>query len=190
MLNVNEWKEEKIELIKNSSMKEFSFDSCQRVSKIEKIVISSAVSQATINKQLLDNTVAALKQITAQKPIIKKAKKSITAFKLREGMPIGCLVTLRGERAWNFLFKLIFLYIPRIRDLRGISPNSFDKNGNYNMGISDFTVFHEVPYELIFKNQGLQINIVFTSKDKLENKYFLELLNFPFKGMNRRLLKK
>ena len=185
MLNTNEWREEKINLVKKSSMEKFSFTSCEKVTKIEKIVISSAVSQATINKQLLDNTVAALKQITGQKPIIKKAKKSVTAFKLREGMPIGCLVTLRGKKAWNFLFKLIFLYIPRIRDLRGLSSKSFDKNGNYNMGISDFTVFHEVPYELTFKNQGLQINIVFSSKDKLENKYFLQLLRFPFKGMNK-----
>lgn len=189
MLNVDNWQKDTQNLIKKSSMEKFSFTSPERVSKIEKIIISSAVSQATTNKQLLDNTSNALKQITGQKPIINKAKKSVTAFKLREGMPIGCRVTLRGKRVWNFLFKLIFLYIPRIRDLRGLSTDGFDKNGNYNMGVSDFTIFHEVPYDLIFKNQGLQVNIVFTSKEKTENKHFLELLNFPFKGM-KKLVKK
>lgn len=183
MLKVENWQIDKQKLIKNSSMEKFSFTSPERVTKIEKIVISSAVSQATTNKQLLDNTATALNKITGQKPIINKAKRSVTAFKLREGMPIGCRVTLRGKKAWNFLFKLILLYIPRIRDLRGISPSGFDKNGNYNMGVSDLTIFHEVPYDLIFKNQGLQINIVFSSKEKVENKYLLDLLNFPFKGM-------
>lgn len=183
MLKVENWQIDKQKLIKDSSMEKFSFTSPERVTKIEKIIISSAVSQATTNKQLLDNTVSALKQITGQKPIINKAKKSVTAFKLREGMLVGCRVTLRGKKAWNFLFKLILLYIPRIRDLRGISPNGFDNNGNYNMGVSDLTIFHEVPYDLIFKNQGLQINIVFSSKEKVENKHLLDLLNFPFKGM-------
>lgn len=183
MLKVENWQIDKQKLIKDSSMEKFSFTSPERVTKIEKIVISSAVSQATTNKQLLDNTATALNKITGQKPIINKAKRSVTAFKLREGMPIGCRVTLRGKKAWNFLFKLILLYIPRIRDLRGISPSGFDKNGNYNMGVSDLTIFHEVPYDLIFKNQGLQINIVFSSKEKVENKYLLDLLNFPFKGM-------
>ncbi|WNE41760.1 MAG: 50S ribosomal protein L5 [Mycoplasmataceae bacterium] len=183
MLKVENWQIDKQKLIKDSSMEKFSFTSPERVTKIEKIVISSAVSQATTNKQLLDNTATALNKITGQKPIINKAKRSVTAFKLREGMPIGCRVTLRGKKAWNFLFKLILLYIPRIRDLRGISPSGFDRNGNYNMGVSDLTIFHEVPYDLIFKNQGLQINIVFSSKEKVENKYLLDLLNFPFKGM-------
>ncbi len=171
-------------------MRKFSFTSPERVARITKIVINSAVSQATINKQLLDNTVTALKYITGQKPIINKAKKSLTAFKLREGMPIGCQVTLRKKALWNFLFKLIFINIPRTRDLRGFSLNSFDKNGNYNIGITDFTIFPEVPYDLVFKNQGMQVNIIFTSKEREENRQLLELLNFPFRGRDRQLAEK
>lgn len=181
MLNADTWQKDKQALIRASLMEKFSLSSPERVSKIEKIVISSAVSQATTNKQFLDNTASAVARITGQRPIINKAKKSVMAFKVREGMPIGCRVTLRGKKVWNFLFKFIYLYIPRIRDLRGLSPNGFDNSGNYNVGVSDFTIFPEVPYELIFKNQGLQINIVFTSKEKAENRHFLELLNFPFK---------
>lgn len=181
MLIFNKWQGEKKRQILLSSMKEFSFSSSQRVTKLEKIVISSAVSQITINKQYLENTISCLEKIADQKAIISKSKKS--AFKVREGTPMGCRVTLRGVRMWNFLFKLIHIYTPRIRDMRGISPNGFDLNGNYNFGISDLTIFHEVPYDLTFKNQGLQVNMVFSSKHSAENKYFLDLLNFPFKGM-------
>jgi large subunit ribosomal protein L5 len=189
MLNADTWQKDKLNLIRSSSMEKFSLTSLERVSKIEKIVISSAVSQVTINKQFLENTATAIERIAGQKPLINKAKKSVMAFKIREGMPIGCRVTLRGKKVWNFLFKLIHLYIPRIRDLRGLSSDGFDRNGNYNVGISDFTIFHEVPYDLIFKNQGLQINIVFTSKEKVENKYFLELLKFPFKKSSQTKIK-
>lgn len=184
MLVFTKWQDDKSKQILSSSMEKFSFSSPERVTKLKKIVVSSAVSQVTINKQYLDNTIKCLEKIADQKPVISKSKKS--AFKVREGTPLGCRVTLRRGKMWNFLFKLIHLYIPRVRDLRGMSVNGFDWSGNYNFGISDLTIFHEVPYELTFKNQGLQVNFVFSSKDSLENKYFLNYLGFPFKDIHQK----
>ncbi|CAJ0837659.1 2886_t:CDS:2 [Entrophospora sp. SA101] len=152
---------------------------------IEKIVLNSGVGQAINNKQFLENTEKALIQIAqGQKPILTYSHKSITAFKLREGMPIGCKVTLRKKRAWNFLFDLINFNLPLIANFQGFSQKKFDRDGNYNLGVDNLNIFSTVPYDLTFKNQGLQITIVFKSRSTEENIYFLNLLGFPFKEKN------
>jgi large subunit ribosomal protein L5 len=168
----------------------FQHSSPMQTTDIEKIVLNSGVSQAVNNKQLLDNTEKALIQISrGQKPVITYARKSITGFKLREGMPIGCKVTLRKRRAWGFLFELINLNLPLITNFQGFSTKKFDQKGNYNLGINDLNIFSTVPYDLTFKNQGVQITIVFKSSLAEENSYFLNLLGFPFKEKEKKLAK-
>lgn len=149
---------------------------------IEKIILNSGVSQAIGDKKFLENTEKLIQQIgQGQKPARTYAQKSVVSFKLREGMPIGCKSTLRRERAWGFLFNLINLSLPQIKNFKGVLTQSFDKRGDYNLGINDLNIFPETSYELTFKNQGCQITIVFTSHSVEENKYFLELLGFPFR---------
>src|SRR4051794_31857300 len=149
---------------------------------IEKVVLNSGVSQAVGNKQFLENTEKALTQVAhGQKPVLTYARKSIVGFKLREGMPIGCKVTLRKKRAWDFLFELINLNLPSITNFQGFSIKKFDQKGNYNLGINDLNIFSTVPYDLTFKNQGVQITIVFKSDSAEENSYLLSCLGFPFK---------
>jgi large subunit ribosomal protein L5 len=182
MLIVNNWWETKRKEIKKIVGEKFHHSSLMQTTDIEKIVLNSGVGQAIDNKQLLDNTEKALIRIAqGQKPVITRARKSIISFKLREGMPIGCKVTLRKKRAWDFLFELININLPRITNFRGFSVKKFDREGNYNLGIDNLNVFPAVPYELTFKNQGLQITIAFKSALTEENTYFLSLLRFPFK---------
>ena len=182
MLIVNEWWETKRKEIKKTVGEKFQHTSPMETTDIEKIVLNSGVSQATSNKQLLDNTEKALIQIShGQKPVITYARKSVTGFKLREGMPIGCKVTLRKKRAWDFLFELININLPLIANFQGFSNKKFDQKGNYNLGLDDLNIFPTVPYDLTFKNQGVQITIVFKSSSAEENNYFLGLLGFPFK---------
>src|SRR5438270_10918131 len=158
---------------------------------IEKIVLNSGVSQAVNDKKLLENTEKVLIQIShGQKPVITYARKSITGFKLREGMPIGCKVTLRKRRAWDFLFELINLNLPLITNFQGFSTKKFDQKGNYNLGIDDLNIFSTVPYDLTFKNQGVQITVVFKSSSAEENRHFLSLLDFPFKEKDKKIAKK
>jgi large subunit ribosomal protein L5 len=160
----------------------FQHSSPMQTTDIEKIVLNSGVSQAVNNKQPLENTEKVLVQIAhGQKPVLTYARKSITGFKLREGMPIGCKVTLRKKRAWNFLFELININFPLITNFQGFSIKKFDQKGNYNLGINDLNIFSTVPYDLTFKNQGVQVTIVFKSSSTEENGYFLNLLGFPFK---------
>jgi large subunit ribosomal protein L5 len=147
---------------------------------LEKIILNSGIGQAIDNKQLLDNTAQLLHQITGQKPVLTTARKSITNFKLREGMPIGCKVTLRKKRAWDFLFELINVDLPNIPNFQGISRQKFDRAGNYNFGINSLSIFPAADYDLTFKNQGLQITMVFTSSAIAENTQFLSNLGFPF----------
>jgi large subunit ribosomal protein L5 len=179
MLNFNNWWIEKNKNAISFLLENFSFSSPERAPKIKKIVVSSAVNQVVTNKQCLNNTIECLERIVNQKVAVTKSKKS--AFKMRKGSPMGCKVTLRRFKMKNFLFKLINLYVPRSRNFRGLSRDGFDKDGNYNFGVSDLTIFHEVPYNLTFKNQGLQINIVFNSNIISENKLYLEKLSFPFR---------
>src|SRR3954447_25674068 len=136
---------------------------------IKKIVLNSGVGQAMTNKQLLENTEKALVQIAlGQKPVLTLARKSVVGFRLREGVPIGCKVTLRKKRAWDFLFELININLPLITNFRGFSQKKFDRSGNYNVGIDNLNIFPTVPYNLTFKNQGLQITINFKSSSAEE----------------------
>jgi large subunit ribosomal protein L5 len=159
----------------------FQQASPMQTTDIEKIVLNSGVDQAITNQQYLENTEKLIQKIgQGQKPVRTRAKKSIVSFKLREGMEIGCKLTLRKKKAWQFLFNLINLSLPQIKNFRGLSKKSFDRQGNYNLGINDLNIFSETTYDLTFKNQGCQIIIVFTSSKAEENAYFLELLQLPF----------
>lgn len=151
-----------------------------QIPKLEKIVINMGVGRATQQPSLLEGAVADLTKISGQKPIITKAKDSIAAFKLREGQSIGCKVTLRGDRMWEFLDRLIAVAIPRIRDFRGLPAHSWDGRGNYTFGLSDQTVFPEIDYDKIDKVRGLEISIVTSAKTDEEGRRLLALLGMPF----------
>jgi large subunit ribosomal protein L5 len=190
MLIINNWWETKRKEIKKTVGEKFQHTSPMQTTDIEKIVLNSGVSQAVGNKQFLENTEKTLIQIAhGQKPVVTYARKSITGFKLREGMPIGCKVTLRKKRAWDFLFELINLNFPLIANFQGFSIKKFDQKGNYNLGLDDLNIFSTVPYDLTFKNQGMQITIVFKSSSSEENSYFLSLLDFPFKEKAKKMSK-
>lgn len=177
---INDWWEIKRKVIKKKIKEEFNHSSHMQTTDIDKIVINSGVGQAIKEKKLLENTKKAFTEIVGQKPTLTYARKSITDFKLREGMPIGLKVTLRKKIAWDFLFNLININLPQISNFKGFSYKKFDKGGNYSLGINGLNIFPTVPYNLTFKNQGLQITIVFKSPSIKENSYFLSLLGFPF----------
>lgn len=162
-------------------MKHFEYDNIHRVPKLVKVSVNMGVGIATQNKAILDNAVKELAMITGRKPIITKAKKSISNFKLREGMPIGCKVTLRGEIMYEFLDRLISVVIPRVRDFRGVPTKSFDGRGNYTLGIKEQTVFPEIDYDKIDAVRGMDITIVTTAKTDEEGKELLRCLGMPFK---------
>ncbi|MFV0424735.1 MAG: 50S ribosomal protein L5 [Bacilli bacterium] len=167
--------------IKNSLAEKFQYKSVMEIPKIDKIVLNMGVGDAVSNSKLLDAAVEDLAVITGQKPILTKAKKSIATFKLREGMPIGCKVTLRGEKMYDFLDKLISVSLPRVRDFRGISAKSFDGRGNYTLGIKEQLIFPEINYDKVVKLRGMDIVIVTTAKNDEESRELLGLLGMPFK---------
>ena len=152
-----------------------------QVPKIEKIVINMGVGDAITNSKVLDAAVEDLKTITGQKPIITKAKKSIAAFKLREGVAIGCKVTLRGERMYEFFDKLVSIALPRVRDFRGLSKDSFDGRGNYTLGVKEQLIFPEINFDKVLKVRGMDIVIVTTAKTDNEGRELLKLMGMPFK---------
>ena len=158
----------------------FNYKNINQVPKVEKIIISMGVGSATQNKANLDNAVKDLTQITGRKPLITKAKKSISNFKLRAGVPIGCKVTLRDEVMYEFMDRLISIVIPRIRDFKGVPLNSFDGRGNYSVGIKEQTVFPEIDYDKIDSIRGMNINFVTTAKTDEEGKELLRQLGMPF----------
>ncbi|MCK4312809.1 MAG: 50S ribosomal protein L5 [Candidatus Cloacimonetes bacterium] len=162
-------------------LKHFDYRNVNRVPKLEKISINIGVGAATQNKALLDNAVKDLTQITGRKPITTRAKKSISNFKLRAGMPIGCKVTLRGEIMFEFLDRLISIVIPRMRDFRGTSPKSLDGRGNFSLGVREQTVFPEIEYDKIDAIRGLNITIVTTAKTDEEGRELLRYLGMPFR---------
>jgi large subunit ribosomal protein L5 len=162
-------------------MKEYDYKNPNQVPKLMKLNVNMGVGQATQTKALLDNAVKDMIQITGRKPVITKAKKSISNFKLREGMPIGCMVTLRGEIMYEFIDRLIAIVIPRIRDFRGMSPKSFDGRGNYSMGIKEQTVFPEIEYDKIDAVRGMNISIVTSATTDEEGRSLLKSLGMPFK---------
>lgn len=162
-------------------MKKFNYKSVMEVPKLEKIVLNMGVGDATTDSKYLDAAVKELTVIAGQKPVVTKAKKSIAGFKLREGNKIGCKVTLRGERMYIFLEKLINIALPRVRDFRGISKGSFDGRGNYTLGIKEQLIFPEVDYDQVIKTRGLDIVIVTTAKTNEEALELLSSFGLPFK---------
>ncbi len=163
-------------------MKKFNYTSVMQVPKLEKIVINIGLGETKDNPKALDNAVNDLTQITGQKPVITKAKKSIAAFKLREGAKIGCKVTLRAGKMYDFAQKLFNVALPRVRDFRGVSTHSFDGRGNYSMGIKEQLIFPEIEYDKIDKVRGMDIIFVTTAKTDEEAKELLSLLGMPFRN--------
>jgi large subunit ribosomal protein L5 len=161
-------------------MKKFSYSNVMQIPKVEKVVINMGVSDAVGNPKSLDAAVADLTIIAGQKPVVTKAKKSISAFKIREGMSIGTKVTLRGERMYHFLDKLFSIAMPRVRDFRGISPKAFDGRGNYTMGVKEQLIFPEIEYDKIDKIRGMDITIVTTAQTDEEARELLKLMGMPF----------
>ncbi|MCO6428035.1 50S ribosomal protein L5 [Nitrosomonas communis] len=168
--------------VKQQLMEQFKYKSVMEVPRITKITLNIGVGDATSDKKKIENAIGDLENISGQKPITTKARKSIAAFKVRVGYPIGCMVTLRGKRMFEFLDRLISIAIPRIRDFRGISGKGFDGRGNYNMGIKEQIIFPEIEYEKIDALRGMNITLTTTAKTDLEAKALLTAFKFPFKN--------
>ena len=162
-------------------MKQFEYKSIMEVPKIEKIVVNIGVGDAITNSKLLDEAVEELAAITGQAPVVTKAKKSIANFKLREGMPIGCKVTLRSEKMYDFMDKLVNISLPRVRDFRGVSDTSFDGRGNYTLGVKEQIIFPEIDFDKVNRSRGMDVVIVTTAKTNEESKALLEAMGMPFK---------
>lgn len=159
----------------------FAYKSSMQIPKIEKIVINMGCGDAVANAKVLDDAVEELTIITGQKPLVTKAKKSIANFKLREGMPIGCKVTLRGERMYQFLDKLVSVALPRVRDFHGVNPNAFDGRGNYTLGVKEQLIFPEINFDKVKKVRGMDIVIVTTAATDEEGRTLLALMGMPFR---------
>jgi len=175
-------KEQYLNEVVPALMKKFEYKSIMQVPKLEKIVINIGLGDVKDNPKSLENAMNDLSIITGQKPVITKAKKSIAAFKLREGVNVGCKVTLRSEKMYEFAYKLFNVALPRVRDFRGISGNSFDGRGNYSMGIKEQLIFPEIEYDKVDKLRGMDIIFVTTAKTDEEAKELLTLLGMPFKN--------
>ena len=178
---MNRLKEKYLNEVVPSLMNKYNYKSKMEVPKLEKIVINIGVGDATSNSKLLDAAVADLAKLSGQKPVVTKAKKSIAGFKVREGQPIGCKVTLRGENMYNFMDKLIAISLPRVRDFRGVSPKAFDGRGNYTLGIKEQLIFSEIDYDDVVKVRGMDIIFVTTANTNEESFDLLNGLGIPFK---------
>ena len=163
-------------------MKQFGYKSAMQVPRIEKIVLNMGVGDATADKKLLDNAVGDMTKIAGQKPVVTKARKAIAGFKIREGYPIGAMVTLRHDRMFEFLDRLITIALPRVRDFRGVGGKGFDGQGNYNMGVKEQIIFPEIEYDKIDKIRGMNITITTSAKSDAECKALLAAFRFPFKN--------
>ncbi len=159
----------------------FAYANPMQVPKLDKIVLNMGVGEAINNIKLLDSAVEELKVISGQQPVVRRAKKSIAAFKLRKGMPVGCMVTLRRNRMYDFFNKLVNISLPRVRDFRGVSPNAFDGQGNYTLGIKEQIIFPEIDYDQIDKIKGINITIVTTAKTDEEGRELLRYMGMPFR---------
>jgi large subunit ribosomal protein L5 len=162
--------------------KQFGYKSSMEVPRITKIVLNMGVGDATGDKKLLENAAGDMQKVSGQKPVITKSKKAIANFKIREGYPIGCMVTLRQERMYEFLDRLVSISLPRVRDFRGVSGRSFDGRGNFNMGVKEQIIFPEIEYDKIDMIRGMNITIATTAKTDAEAKALLAAFRFPFKG--------
>lgn len=168
--------------IKAKLKEELGLANVMEIPKITKITINMGVGEALGDKKVLENAVAEMEKIAGQKPVVTKARRSIAGFKVREGWPIGCKVTLRSEKMYEFLDRLVSIAIPRIRDFRGISPKQFDGRGNFSMGVSEQIIFPEIDYDKVDKLRGLDICIATTARTNDEGRALLKAFNFPFKG--------
>jgi large subunit ribosomal protein L5 len=164
-----------------SLIKEFDYKNIMEAPKLTRVALNMGLGEAIHNIKILDSAVEELALIAAQRPVITRAKRSIASFKVREGMPIGCMVTLRRERMYYFLDKLFNIDLPRVRDFRGLSDKSFDGRGNYSLGIKEHIIFPEIDYDKIDKVKGLNITIVTTAKTDIEARFLLEKLGMPFR---------
>jgi len=163
-------------------MKQFGYKSPMEVPRLTKIVLNMGVGEAVGDKKILDNAVGDMQKIAGQKPVVTKARKAIAGFKIREGYPIGCMVTLRQERMWEFLDRFVTIALPRVRDFRGISGRAFDGRGNYNIGIKEQIIFPEIEYDKIDAVRGMNISITTTAKTDAEARALLAAFKFPFKN--------
>ncbi|CEP68033.1 Ribosomal protein L5 [Moorella glycerini] len=174
-------KEKYLKEIRKLLQDKFGYKNVMEIPKLEKIVVNMGVGEATQNPKAIEGAIQDLMAITGQKPIVTKAKKSIAAFKLRQGNSIGCKVTLRGERMYEFLDRLINVALPRVRDFQGVSPNSFDGRGNYSLGLKEQLIFPEIEYDKIDKTRGLEITMVTTAKSDEEARELLRGFGMPFR---------
>jgi large subunit ribosomal protein L5 len=163
-------------------VEQFGYKSVMEVPRIEKITVNMGVGEAVADKKIMENAVGDMEKIAGQKAIVTKAKKSVASFKIRDGYPVGCKVTLRRERMYEFLDRLVTVAIPRIRDFRGISPKSFDGRGNYNMGVKEQIIFPEIEYDKIDAIRGMNITITTTAKTDEEARALLSAFSFPFRN--------
>lgn len=178
MLNMKEqYKQEVVPALQ----KEFDYQNPMQVPRIEKITLNMGVGEAVGDKKLIENAVADLERLSGQKAVVTKARKSVAGFKIREGWPIGCKVTLRGERMWDFFDRLVHIAIPRVRDFRGLNPKSFDGRGNYSMGVREQIIFPEIEYDKVDKIRGLDITITTSAGSDEEGRELLKAFGFPFK---------
>ncbi|MCY7366257.1 MAG: 50S ribosomal protein L5 [Frankiaceae bacterium] len=169
------------EQIKPALTEQFSFSNPMQIPGVVKVVVNMGVGDAAKDSKLIDGALRDLTAITGQKPQVRKATKSIAQFKLREGMPIGAKVTLRGDRMWEFLDRLVTIALPRIRDFRGLSPKQFDGNGNYTFGLTEQSMFHEIDIDKVDRTRGMDITVVTTATNDDEGRALLRALGFPFK---------
>ena len=174
-------KEYYISTVRDELQKKFEYKNVMQIPKIEKIVVNMGVGEAAQDAKAIDGAVNDLRTITGQQPVVRRARKSIANFKVRQGMPIGCKVTLRGDRMYEFLDRLIATAIPRIRDFRGIKATSFDGHGNFSMGVTEQLIFPEIDYDKIDRTRGMDITIVTTAPTDEEGKALLDAFHFPFK---------
>ncbi|PAV27335.1 LSU ribosomal protein L5P [Tamilnaduibacter salinus] len=159
----------------------FEYKNPMQVPRIEKITLNMGVGEAVGDKKMIENAAADLERLSGQKPVITSARKSVAGFKIREGWPIGCKVTLRGERMWDFFDRLVHIAIPRIRDFRGLNPKSFDGRGNYSMGVREQIIFPEIEYDKVDKIRGLDVTITTSAESNEEGRELLKAFGFPFK---------
>ena len=166
--------------VAKAMMEKFGYKNVMEIPKVEKVVLNMGVGEAVGNPKAMESALSDMTLIAGQKPIVTRAKKSLAAFKIREGMPIGAKVTLRGERMYHFLDKLINIALPRVRDFRGVNPNSFDGRGNYSMGVKEQLMFPEIDYDKVDKMRGMDIIVVTTAKTDEEDRELLRLMGMPF----------
>ena len=162
--------------------KEFGYKNVMAVPRIDKVVVNMGLGEATSNAKIVDTGADELARITGQKPVTRRAKKSVAAFKVRKGMPIGAMVTLRGERMWEFLDRLVTIALPRVRDFKGVSPRGFDGRGNYTLGLRDQLIFPEIDYMKVDKARGMNVSVVTTARTDEEARKLLQFIGMPFRA--------